>query len=389
MTEDRLIRLITRQMSDELDSDEFQELEAWAKETNLNRQFLSQFAKQVLLEHEISLWTSFDPVVGYKKWIAYREGRRKSRVFRIVAWSAVAALLIAVVIGGLVLKNPSAVSSAVSKAEMGHLVIAGGRNTATLTLSNGHQILLDTISKGALLKQGNARLVKVDSSNLSYVAEGREVVPLTYNTLTTPRSGQYRLTLPDGTRVWLNNVSSIRYPTSFPGKDRIVELVGEAYFEIAKDVNRPFLIKVKDATVEVLGTCFNVMAYPEEGGTQTTLLTGAVRVNTVRDAVQLKPDEQAQIETGGRLKIIKDVPSEDVVSWKTGFFYFGRASFSSVMRQLARWYDVDVIYQGKIPNMEFGGKIDRGLPLDELLKYLDRNQVHFRLEGRKLIVLPN
>ncbi|MBS1606268.1 MAG: DUF4974 domain-containing protein, partial [Bacteroidetes bacterium] len=142
--------------------------------------------------------------------------------------------------------------------------------------------------------------------------------------------------------------------------------------------------------VEVLGTSFNIMAYPEEHSVQTTLLSGAVTVKAGIGgaAVKLRPDEQAQLTEDGRLGVIKNVPSEDIVSWKNGFFYFGRASFAEVMRQLARWYDVDVIYKGKVPEIEFGGKIDRGLPLDELLKFLDKNQIHFRLEGRELIVLP-
>jgi ferric-dicitrate binding protein FerR (iron transport regulator) len=189
--------------------------------------------------------------------------------------------------------------------------------------------------------------------------------------------------------VWLNNVSSLRYPTSFVGSDREIELTGEAYFEIAKDATRPFIVKAKDEQVTVLGTSFNVMAYPDEGGTQTTLLTGAVEVRTSSRLAHLKPDEQAQVREGGELNVLKGVPAEDIVSWKNGFFYFGRASFAVVMRQLARWYDVDVVYEDKAPDLEFGGKIDRSLPLSDLLKFLDKNQIHLRLEGRKLIVLPN
>jgi transmembrane sensor len=132
------------------------------------------------------------------------------------------------------------------------------------------------------------------------------------------------------------------------------------------------------------------MAYPEEGGTQTTLLTGAVRVKSGKSLVQLKPDEQAELNSDGSFKIAHDIPSGNIVSWKDGFFYFGRSSFVTVMRQLARWYDVDVVYNGKAPEMEFEGKIDRSLSLNDLLKYFnDKNQIRLRLEGRKLIVLPN
>jgi ferric-dicitrate binding protein FerR (iron transport regulator) len=261
-----------------------------------------------------------------------------------------------------------------------------------LTLGNGRQILLDSVGKGLLATQGNTRLVKADSGSLAYQARSGASETVVYNILTTPRSGQFQLTLPDGTRVWLNNVSSLRYPTTFEqGKDRRVELTGEAYFDVAKDAGRPFFVKVKDADIEVLGTSFNIMAYPDEGGSQTTLLSGAVAVKSSAGphVLRLKPDEQAQITPDGGVRVLKDVPSQDIVSWKDGFFYFERASFATVMRQLARWYDVDVVYAGKAPDMEFGGKIDRSLPLKDLLKFLDKNQIHFRLEGRKLIVLPN
>jgi ferric-dicitrate binding protein FerR (iron transport regulator) len=208
-----------------------------------------------------------------------------------------------------------------------------------------------------------------------------------YNLLSTPRSGQYQLVLADGSRVWLNNVSSLRFPTTFTGKERVVELSGEAYFEVAKDAARPFIVKIGKESVEVLGTSFNIMAYPEEGGTQTTLVNGAVRVKTSGNTVELQRDEQARVNANGGLTVLRHVNAEDIASWRNGFFYFGRASFEAIMRQLARWYNIEVVYEGKVPQMEFGGKIDRELSLDELLKYLDKNQLHFRLEGRRLVVL--
>lgn len=195
--------------------------------------------------------------------------------------------------------------------------------------------------------------------------------------------------LPDGSHVWLNNVSSLRYPTAFRGPNRRVELTGEGYFEIAKVEGKPFIVSVNGEEVEVLGTSFNIKAYADEGNTQTTLLTGSVRVKAEHSIVELRPDEQAQWSGAGKLIIAKDVPSQDIISWKNGFFYFGRASFKEVMRQLARWYDVDVKYEGAAPDLEFGGKIDRSLPLNDLLHFLDKNQVHLRLEGRTLVVLPS
>jgi ferric-dicitrate binding protein FerR (iron transport regulator) len=265
-----------------------------------------------------------------------------------------------------------------------------GRNTAVLTLGNGQKILLDSAGAGELAVEGNTMLRKLDSGSLSYsVGAGKKEEDVVYNMLTTPRSGQYQLILPDGSHVWLNNVSSIRYPTSFRGSNRTVELIGEGYFEIASHPAQPFIVKVNGQEVEVLGTSFNIMAYPDEPAVQTTLLTGEVKVEAGSTSVQLHPDEQAQWSGAGHIKVLTHVPSQEIVSWKNGFFYFGRASLKEVMRQLARWYDVEVRYEGAVPDIEFGGKIDRSLSLDDLLKFLNKNQVHFRLEGRVLIVLPS
>ncbi len=257
-----------------------------------------------------------------------------------------------------------------------------------LTLANGQNILLDTSGNGELIAQGDTRVIKLDSGSIRYEPSGQQPNVLTYNTLTTPKSGQFRLVLPDGSQVWLNSVSRLDYPIAFGPDSRTVTLTGEAYFQIANDASKPFFVKVKDEAVEVLGTQFNVMAYPEEGGTQTTLLDGLVRIKAARDSVNLQPKEQARVVPDGKLIVLKDLPADDIVSWKSGYFYFGRAAdFAVVMRQLARWYNIDVVYKGKVPKMEFGGRIPRNSKLKDLLNYFNRNQIYCRLEGRKLIVL--
>lgn len=389
MTENRLASLIIRRISGELTELEAEELNVWVALAPANKDFLDRVTDEEQLGKELSLWKNIDPAEGYVKWESSMRTLRRARIRKIIGWSAAASVLVAVTAIGLSRKFESA-SIPAPKIVVVSQPVLPGRNTAMLTLSNGQQILLDSASNGDLAIQGNARLVKTDNKSISYALSGKEKAEGTiYNTLSTPRSGQYQLTLPDGTHVWLNNVSTLRYPTSFQGKERTVELSGEAYFEIAKDATKPFFVKVKDETVQVLGTSFNIMAYEEEGGIQTTLLTGAVRVNAGSTSVQLKPDEQARFNSAEGLKVLKGVPSQDIVSWKNGFFYFGRASLREVMRQLARWYDVDVVYEGNVPDVEFGGKIDRSLPLKELLNFLDKNQVHFHLEGRKIIVLPS
>jgi transmembrane sensor len=389
MTENHLITLINRHISGELTENEAEELRQWAAGHPGNRMLLDGITNEERLEKELNRWRGIDTGEAYAKWQTYMRSRRSILIRRITSWSIAASLLIAVAVIGL-MKRLGRPDPSIPVVTTNDRPVSPGRNTAKLTLANGQEILLDSAGKGDLAVQGNTR-IRHDSGSLAYVISGNNnSKAVSYNTLTTPRSGQYLLNLPDGSRVWLNNVSSLRYPTSFQGKNRTVELTtGEAYFEIAKDAARPFIVRVKGEDVEVLGTSFNIMAYPEEESMQTTLLTGAIRVKTAKASLQLKPDEQAQLMGNSDLKVIKDVPSQDLVSWKDGFFYFGRASFSTVMRQLARWYNVEVVYEGKVPDMEFGGKIDRNLPLQELLKFLDKNQVHFRIEGHNLIVLPS
>jgi ferric-dicitrate binding protein FerR (iron transport regulator) len=389
MKEDHLVSMIVMHWSGELDAAGVYELEEWASQDPANRRLLDQVSDEVELRQEISRWKQIDPAKGYTKWLAEWKDLKRGRIVRIVGWTVAASLLGIVIIRGLLMQAQGPVMPADATSKEKQVTILPGRYTATLTLADGRQILLDSAENGQLTMQGNTRLLKEGSHILSYEQRGADIVTERYNILTTPRSGQYQLTLPDGSLVWLNNVSSLRYPTSFQAKERVVELTGEAYFEVAKDLNKPFIVKTKDGSIEVLGTNFNIMAYTEEGGTQTTLLNGRVRVNTGRAMAELAPDEQAKVEQNGELIVLKGVPSADIVSWKSGFFYFGRTAFASMMRQLARWYDVDIIYQGKAPDVEFSGKIDRSLPLNEVLEFLDKNQIHFRIEGRKLIVLPS
>jgi transmembrane sensor len=211
-----------------------------------------------------------------------------------------------------------------------------------------------------------------------------------YNVLTIPRSGEYHLTLPDGSRVWLNDSSSIVYPAAFVGHDRTVELSGEAYFEIVPDATRPFIVRLKDATVEARGTIFDVSSYPGEDGSRTVLVKGTVLVSTAKDSALLQPNEQALVKTDDSLGVTKNVPASAIIAWKDGFFFFNQTPLDEVMRQLARWYDIEVVNKTVRPDLPFDGRVDRRVPLDSLLKNLGKSQkqIQFRLENRTLIVLP-
>jgi transmembrane sensor len=283
------------------------------------------------------------------------------------------------------------------------VVVAPGGNRAVLTLAGGQKILLDSAATGILAEQGNTHVQKLGDGKLAYeaVGEGDEAggrggggsnqahagkaggaAASLYNTLTTPRGGQYQLTLPDGTKVWLNAASSITYPTAFTGNNRTVEMTGEAYFEVVHDKKRPFTVKAGGQTIEDIGTQFNVNAYSDEPAQVTTLLEGAVSVS----GHLLRPGEKAT--GGGDIRVEQGDPDQ-AVAWKNGLFNFTDAGLQTVMRQLSRWYNVDVTYEGNIPPRQFTGMIGRSLTLDQVLKGLAKERVHYQIEeGNKLIITP-
>jgi transmembrane sensor len=281
-------------------------------------------------------------------------------------------------------------------------IAAPARSRATLTLSSGQQVALDSAASGALATQGGAEIVKGAGGQLAYQLKVEHPVELFYNTLTNPRGSQVlTVTLSDGTKVWLNAESSIRYPAVFVGGDRSVEMTGEAYFEVKTNASQPFKVTVKGkAEVDVLGTSFNINAYDDENSIKTTLLKGSVRVaatpipnvgvntNNPKRSVVLKPGEQAQV-VGGKMEMLPYIDFDQVMAWKNGLFNFDHVGLGELMRQISRWYDVEVTYEGgKVPDLRFGGEIGRDLNLSQVLAGLEQAHVHFRIEGKKLIVMP-
>ncbi|MEO8413694.1 MAG: FecR domain-containing protein [Ginsengibacter sp.] len=265
-------------------------------------------------------------------------------------------------------------------------IILPGSTKAVLTLSNGSHIVLDSARQGIVAKQGNSRVTKLNTATLSYKAgtgQAREVV---YNTLSTPRGGEYQLILPDGTKVWLNASSSIRFPTLFTGKERKVAVTGETYFEVAKNAAMPFEISVMDMKVQVLGTHLDIMAYDDEGSMNTTLLEGSLKVSNASESETLVPGQQSVINKTGRMKVV-DVSVDEVTAWKEGWFQFNACNIEQVMRQISRWYDVDIVYEGKIPTGHFSGIVSRENDILQVLKIMQAGGVRYKIEGRKVVIL--
>jgi transmembrane sensor len=260
-----------------------------------------------------------------------------------------------------------------------------GINKATLTLANGSKISLNDASTGEVAQQEGIHIIKKGEGQLIYdvsLPSANNNIKILFNTITTPRGGKYQVNLPDGSKVWLNAASSLTYPTVFTGKERKVTLTGEAYFEIAHNKLLPFKVETRNQIVQVYGTHFNINSYDNEPVTKTTLLEGSVQVvpNGAGAAQFLNPGQEASLKNNGALTIAQ-ADTLEAISWKNGDFLFNDASLVDIMRQLERWYDVDVDY-GNIPQTRYNGLISRSVKLSEVLQMLElTSRVKFKIEA--------
>ena len=327
----------------------------------------------------------FKEIVGVQQ-------KKTARVTRMWRHAAAAAILIGVIgtVAYLGVKRspektpPSTVKRSIPPAEND---VLPGTKGAILTLSNGQQIILDSAANGKLTSQGSTVIIN-RNGQIVYDEKGAVSHEMLINTMTTPRGRQYQLVLSDGTKVWLNSASSIRYPAAFSGSIRTVTITGEAYLEVAKNKQVPFVVKVDNMEVKVLGTHFNINAYPDEESIKTTLLEGSVQVNIPGDTKMLAPGQQSQLYKTGPLQLVKNANLDEAIAWKEGVFSFNNSDIQSVMRQIGRWFDLTIEFEGEIPKDRFGGKLPMNAKVSEVLGALEQTQVHFRIEGKKLVVMP-
>ncbi len=267
--------------------------------------------------------------------------------------------------------------------------IRPGDNKAILTLANGEQIVLTDAGNGKIAKENNTIINKTADGELIYINKGTK--SLAYNTVSTPRGGQYTLTLSDGTKVFLNAASSLKYPVAFTDKERRVELTGEAYFEVARNAAKPFKVTSGDQVVEVLGTHFNINGYSDEPIIKTTLIEGSVRIYAGKQALMLAAGQQSLTISDGRgnLKILlnKDADIASDIAWRNGLFQFNNASIREVMKDAARWYDVDVTYENDLPAVKVTGQISRKVNLSGLLELMEFAGARIKIEGRHVTIL--
>lgn len=337
------------------------------------------------------------------------------RKTRSIKWAAVASILIVLLfsVGEYLVFNskkdrPVEISkTAESPGQQANDVSPGG-NKAILTLADGSTINLDSAKNGTLTRQGNIKIIKDEDGQLLYYVDQENSAVAGYNTISTPRGGKYEIVLSDGTKVWLNAASSLKFPASFNGKIRDVTLTGEGYFEVAPLIPKggqakvPFIVSVasplgdgRGMTVEVLGTHFNVNAYNDENSIATTLLEGSVKVikegsaNSEAKTLQLQPGEQADLAKNGKFKINRNINMEEVMAWKDDNFEFNNTAISAILRQASRWYDVELDYKGPVPNRRFTGKISRNVNLNQLIDMLQYTGVNMKIENKKIIIWEN
>jgi transmembrane sensor len=313
------------------------------------------------------------------------------RIGQYTRWVAAASILIALAFTGehfwKAHQQPApAAANLVPHPAMPRKDLSPGGNRATLLLGNGAVVDLGKVQNGLIKNEAGARINKQDGQ-LIYAVSTADMAP-EMNTIQTPRGGQYQLILPDGTKVWLNAASSLSYPTAFTGKERQVQLKGEGYFEVAEDKNKPFTVLVGDMHVNVLGTHFNVMAYDDESAIKTTLLEGAVKVTQGQASHLLEAGQATSLDrSSGTFKPLTGDANE-AIAWKNGYFQFDGVNIETVMRQIARWYDVDVEYQGKT-NEHFRGMISRSVNVSAVFKMLElTGAAHFSMDGKKIVVKP-
>lgn len=389
----RISALITRFLNNDLDEEGRKELVAWKELDEDNRRFFEKMTSEEQLFNAVSeTYTAEQNIYNQIKQnvpeLSEVETGKVMRMQRFSWRKLTAAAAIILILAGAYVWLGRNKERAVVKNEGSIVAPANDRPPGTfkarLTLANGLTIVLDSASIGMLAQQGATQVINKDGQ-LVYAGHDNNTGEVLYNTLATSRGQMYPLVLSDNSRVWLNSASSIRFPVSFAKNERRIEVTGEAYFEIAHDASRPFTVSVNGAAITVLGTKFNVNAYTNEGPLKTTLLEGSVRIKNAGSLALLKPGQQAIVTDNG-IKTSMDIDADKIVAWKNNRFYFKNDDIETVMRHIARWYDVDVEFKN-VPDVKFNAKISRNVNASVVFEALEATgEVHFQIVGKKVTV---
>ena len=391
--------LILRHLRGELTPDEQEAFNKWLTEDKRNSLFLETLSDETSFRKEFNFLSSVDVSSAWQKVAQHTFQKREVKLWEHIAKWKYAAILAFFLTAGLAFyigynKEKQVVVAQQTNHRYKDDVLPGG-DKAMLELADGSVVVLENVNNGSLTQQVGTQIVKQDGQLVYNAAQGNHPTEISYNKISTPKGGQYQVILADGSKVWLNAGSSLRFPTVFTGKERQVELTGEAYFEVAKlttpsgggRVRVPFKVKTYDVSVEVLGTHFNVMAYANEKSINATLLEGSVRVSQpdTHQSQLLRPGQQAKVT--GSIQVV-NVDTEEIVAWKNGYFQFNGADIKTVMGQIERWYDVEIDYEGEMPLKHFTGVISRNINVSKVLNMLElTGGVKFEIKGKKISVV--
>ncbi|WP_113617246.1 FecR family protein [Chitinophaga flava] len=384
MDNNRLKYLLSRYASHTATATELEELKTFLKteDQDVRLEWMIEEAWMQSAEAEENVFDTQSDAILARILPERAERRPVAKTFYFKSWAAAVLLLIAV--GAALLWKKRSYHPPITTR---HNIIQPGTDKAILTLANGASIELDSSMNGQIAQQGPVSL-QTNAGQLIYKPQNTSAsTTISWNTLSTPKGGQYSLVLPDGSRVWLNAASSLRYPTAFTGPKRTVTLTGEAYFEVQPNSAQPFFVTAGNTEVAVLGTNFNIMAYNNEKSISTTLLQGSVRVSQQAVNHILKPGQQSRSNENGTMEVIDNADTNLAIAWKNGFISFKSADIRTIMRQIERWYNIEVVFKGEIPTRTFTGDIPRSADLSALLRLLEISRIHFKLENEQLIVM--
>lgn len=390
--QEQITALILKYLSGDLTVEEQQQLDAWLNADAKNRALMDEFRDEAAVKQELldiyhtkaRVWqqlqghtaTNLRPVRNYRRWALY-------------------AASICLLIAGASLyfanrwRTHTSTPLAVTRNDQADIP-SPASNRAYVTLSNGKRVYIDSLQNGADIIPGSNLAQKLSPDKIEYAGRSRSVAP-ELNTITVPRGSKPLLiALPDGSQVWVNVASTISFQVPFPEKERLVSVSGEAYFDVVGAASQPFIVKSSGQEIKVLGTAFNIKSYEDESTIKTTLVKGKIQISQNKTGTMktLTAGQQAISPPDGQLIINQDVDLEEALAWKTNVFQFRNEDLKSIMQQLGRWYDVDIVYQGSVPDRFFTVKISRDKSLAAVLKIIELYGISFRLEGKKLTVLP-
>lgn len=380
--------LIGKLLNGDISPDERLWLENWMDESEANQELFNKLTNSDHLEKQLKYWNTIDNNAAWKKLqgkLEVAETPRRFKYLSLLKYAAAVLLLLSV--SFLLYRGNDRPEKKIAN-KIAQNQINPGSNHAVLILGNGQKVALKKHSKVSL-NETDGTAVSNQNDVLTYKQnqQGADAEQkLTYNTIMVPRGGEYQLMLADGSKVWMNSASTLKYPTAFSGKERKVYLTGEAYFEVAKNAAMPFIVKTNKVDVQVLGTHFNVMAYDDELNCKTTLLEGSVRVQSSSAVNVIRPGQQAIINNQGQQKITSDINIDEEMAWKNGFFIFKDAGIKGIMQQAARWYDLDVVYAGDIPDIQFSGKMSRKVDFYGFVNILKYAGLHFNIKGKTVTI---